>query len=76
MAESNKNVPEGPILHGHVLEKVFKYLPNTSNNYFFVCNEWLRQAVPSFVVTDGGSFKKVSGNISLQTALEILEKKD
>ncbi|NGX52238.1 MAG: hypothetical protein KR126chlam5_00534 [Candidatus Anoxychlamydiales bacterium] len=32
--------------------------------------------VPSFVVTDGGSFKKVSGNISLQTALEILEKKD
>ncbi|KKM65756.1 hypothetical protein LCGC14_1488070 [marine sediment metagenome] len=32
--------------------------------------------VPSFVVTNGGNFNKVSGNISLQKTLEIIEKKD
>ncbi len=32
--------------------------------------------IPSFVVANGGNFNKVSGNISLQTALEIIEKKD
>ncbi|NGX32499.1 MAG: hypothetical protein K1060chlam4_00547 [Candidatus Anoxychlamydiales bacterium] len=30
--------------------------------------------VPNFVVANGGNFNKVSGNISLQKALEIIEK--
>ncbi len=38
-------------------------------------NKYEIKNVLSFVVTDGENFNEVSGNISLQTALEIIEKK-